>query len=393
MAGETSTSTETSTDTTDANETTVAPDVLLAESQGIEMVSDEDLMGFDTDPEKTAADKVIADEAAATEKAAADKVIADKAITDKAAADKVIADAKDAAVKGDKSKDVKTGDSSTSSDETHPKGYVPLEAVKEVRETNKYLKDQIALLQQQIDAKVAPKVEPEKAPEPPTFDVLSDEDFKSLAEDEPTKALLYVTKLNAHNVELAKFEAAQTTAATEKANAAKQESQTAEEVNTIIATTETTMEELVPGIFTEGEVGDVARKEISDFAETLGFDEDMFYLTNPMTQIILPGEDQPLMLGEQAASILSVLVKAKTSIKEAATAVDETALEAKIRKEVEAELVAKFKKDGMEGFRSLTDVTKVDGEKNLGDVPAILTDEQYNLLSEKEQEAYLTGPG
>jgi len=155
------------------------------------------------------------------------------------------------------------------------------------------------------------------------------------------------------------------------------------------------MEEFVPGLFDEGSK---ASEELAAFANDLGFTDDMYYLTNPQTQIILPGETEPLLLGEQAASIIQTLATARTRINDLKeTTVDKDKLreeitkevEANLRKTIEGELLAKFKTGSDESaFRSLTSVPSSETPEFAGKV---LTEAELARLPETEQELYLAG--
>ncbi len=335
-------------------------DAAYAEAQGFEIVTDDQLRGEETE-EESAEEEKTEDKAKETEEKSEEK---------------------EEDTKEEKSTESKAEELTASSESTEkpPKGFVPLAAVKEARAENRYVKEQNLLLQQQLvnmQNMSLPKVEDELQVED-DFKVLSDDDFKDLAEDDAAEALVYMQKLNVFQENQRVNEAHRVT-----------EQQNVDITNDIMSNAQQAMEKAVPGIFDEDSE---AQSELVTFAEDLGFNDDMFYLTNPATKIILPGETEALLLGDQAADILSVLTTARTKISEATTKVDEKAIEARIRKEVEAELVAKFKsKDS--SFRSLSDVPKTnDLTDSMGDYSGkVLSDTQFAKLSSVEQEKYLSG--
>lgn len=381
MAETTSTGSEsTNTDSTSSEAThdvvltTEQSDSDLAASQGLtETIDDKLLMGFDPDETDATDDK----KADTTD----DDETADDKTADDSADDKKADDTKEDEKKATESD---TTDSSDPKAKEVPKGYVKLEALHEARGENRFLKERLATIEQQLAEK--PKVDPVVEPvvEIPEFKVLSEEELTTLAEDNPVEAVLYVTKLNEHNALVQE--------AKRVSDAAEQEAADNDAFTRgVVNTTTDLMETALPGIF---DADSTVQSEIVEFADSIGFADDMFYLTNPETQVILPGEDEPLLLGEQAASILTVLVNARTQITEAKgkeTTVDEKAIEARIRKEVEADLLAKFKKSGGD-FKSLDQIDTTNKDTNLGfAADAVLSDAEFAKLTPAEQETYLSG--
>ena len=372
------------TGTNDAGSESATDTVFDAGGQGLEEVSEALLMGGDEESSDTAADeaaaKVTADEAAAkvTANEAAAKVAADEA------AAKLPTDLKD---KADDLESISKDDpDSSDSKKSHapPKGYVPLAAVKEAREENRYLKDQISQMNNRFDTLAKPGDKPE-AKTDPDFEVLSKADYATLAEDDPGAALIYQHDLISHNESIRA-----------QADDARNAEYAAEETQNIIDTATEAMEKVAPGIF---EDGSEVQAELMTFAEELGFSDDMYYLTNPSTQIILPGQTETLLLGDQAASILSVLVSAKNKISSASKVTAETdatkatevaELTASIRKEVETELLAKFKKETGTEFKSLTSIPKSKDGREFSKTDN-LTEAQLAKLPADEYERYLSG--
>jgi len=372
------TQTETS---TEKGTQTESNDASLALSQGLEEVSEAELMGTDDDTTEETKEKT-------KEETSTDDKSIEETSKEKESSEET-KETKETSTKTDTEKEKSTESDTTASSESSdkiPKGLVKIEALHESRDTNKFLKGRIHELEQQIKSgtvKVEDK-ETQKVIEVPEFEILSNADFKMLSEDSPAEAMQYMHALEAHNALVTKADEATKQAATEQAEAESN----VELTNQIISEATTLMEEAVPGIFDKEST---VQAELVEFADSIGFSDDMFYLTNPETKIILPGSTEALLLGDQAASILKTLATAKSKISEAKTSVDEKTIEARIRKEVEAELVAKFKSDKEGTFKSLSEATKTKGETNLGSTSDVLSDTEYNKLSEKEQEAYLSG--
>jgi len=262
--------------------------------------------------------------------------------------------------------------------EKPPKGFVPLEAVHEVRGENKFLKAQLA----ELTAKVAQlsQVAPQLVVPPPEpvvheftdFVELTDDEFKALAAEDAPEALVYMKQLNAFH------EFQRKTAENARLEEARQEY-----LNDVFTASNAAMEQAVPGIF---DAESPAAKEFEAFAVGLGFTNDMFYLTNPATQIIIPGETEPLLLGEHAAQVVAVLANAMKG--SPVKPVDEAALRATIRRELEGEILQKLKTG--QDFRSLSNVPQATTEVPEKSV-AILSEAQFAKLSSAEQELYLAG--
>jgi hypothetical protein len=265
--------------------------------------------------------------------------------------------------------------------EPPPKGFVPLKAVQEAREENRQLRERLKVLEDKV---LEPEVKPvlETIPEVRAdFKVLTKDEFKELSEESPRDALVYMA-------ELQDFEKAQRMTK----EAASQKASREREVEGLFAESVKLMTEAIPDLFTEGST---AQGDLASFAETIGFTKDMFYLTNPETLVILPGETEPVYLGTQAASFIKMLADLRTKVGKPGDvpAVDQTALrktiEAELRKAIETEVLTKIKTGGKPAFKSMGDVPSSDSE-----IPAskgVLTEAQYAALTPPQQKAYLSG--
>lgn len=265
--------------------------------------------------------------------------------------------------------------SETTKEEKTPKGFVPLAALHEVRGENKFLKEQIAKLTEAVSAKPA---EESAKPEPSEFDnfkELTNAEFTKLVEETPSEALLYVNKLS----EYKSYKQEQVVKAHEELAAQ-------EYLNQVYSKASEVMEEAVPGIFDESSS---ASEEFKSFAVGLGFDETMFYLTNPATQVILPGDNTPGVLGEHAAQIIKVLAQARAIINNKASSdVNVDKIKADLRKEIETEVMSKVK--AKPAFRSLNSVPDT-GDARPQFADTVLSEAQFAKLNSKEQEIYLAG--
>jgi len=263
--------------------------------------------------------------------------------------------------------------------EPPPKGFVPLKAVQEVREENRALKERLKAIEAKLDpeVKVAPVTIPEVRAD---FKVLSRDELKELTEESPRDAVLYMA-------ELRDFEIAQRMTAEAKDAEAKR----SVEVANLFSESVKLMEAAVPDIFTEGST---AQQDLADFAETIGFTKDMFYLTNPETMIILPGETEPVYLGSQAASFIKMLADLRNKKPGDVPAADQTALrktiEAELRATIEAEVLSKIKTGvGKPAFKSMGDIPSSDAETPSSQ--KMLTEAQVSKLSPAALKAYLSG--
>lgn len=365
-------------------------DTSVVDAQGLVTVSDADLGGIEDDPEDTgdpedkgaSEDKDDPKDTGDSEDKGDPKDTGDPEDKDDPEDPKDKDDPEDLEDKTTKESDLSAA--SKSKVVKPPKGFVPTKAIQEARQENSFLKGQLRSVQDQMDALqtqiLTPKKEVEKAPD--DFKELSESEYATLVDDSPAEALLYMRNLNKYQ---------QTQYAKERETFESDRMKEQEAV--IMADATGQMEKLAPGIFDKDST---VHDDLVEFADTLGFSEDLFYLTHPGTQVILPGEAEPLFLGDQAASILGVLLNAKTQLGEKKTTVDPVVdadklkeLEASIRATVEKELLEKFKTDKDATFRSLQQISKSKDTHDFG--TDILSSAQFNKLTEADQEKYLSG--
>lgn len=252
--------------------------------------------------------------------------------------------------------------------EAPPKGFVPTKAIQEAREENRYLKEQIKALQEKVDA-IAQNKESKVEETEEEFKVLSKLELIELAEESPQEAIAYMLELQNYKEQQA-----------EKQQSEKQRAEAHEQAKILFKETADLMEQAVPGIFDEK--SDTQTKLV-EFAESLGFTEDLFFLTNPETMIVLPGETTPRYLGKQAAGVLKFIAGLKDKV-----AVDSEAIVKKLRSEIENEVLKKVKSSG-KSFKSLNDITT--SESDAPKAKRTLSEAELMKLSDKELQAYLSG--
>jgi hypothetical protein len=142
------------------------------------------------------------------------------------------------------------------------------------------------------------------------------------------------------------------------------------------------MEDAVPGLF---DTASQASDDLREFAQGIGFTDELFYLTNPSTQIILPGQSEPILLGAQAAKILRVIATMKNA---QPTKVDVEAIKESVKRDLEKSIIGKVKQGT--DFKSLAAVpTSEESRPEFSD--KVLSEAQFMKLSTKEQELYLAG--
>jgi len=243
-----------------------------------------------------------------------------------------------------------------------PKGFVPTAALHEVRGENKFLKQQIAELTAAL--KTPAQEASQETRQEDEFQTLSDEEFQELADESPKDALMYMKQLQQH---------------TEFQRQSEIQTQRTQQLYDAVSRD---MEEAVPGLF---DTASQASDDLREFAQGIGFTDELFYLTNPSTQIILPGQSEPVLLGAQAAKILRVIATMKNA---QPTKVDVEAIKESVRKDLEKSIIGKVKQGT--DFKSLAAVpTSEESRPDFSD--KVLSEAQFMKLSTKEQELYLAG--
>ena len=242
-----------------------------------------------------------------------------------------------------------------------PKGFVPLQALKEERAKRKELSQQLIELQEAVELLGKPEAGQEKD----DFTVLSEEEVETLIEEDPQEALRYQVRLQRHQ-------------AKQKAVALATRAEEASVSDGVVA-----LQQVLPDIYDEGSS---SATELADFAVEKGFNPDyLTLLTDPRTKIISPDGKEKVVLGVGAASVVKMLteLKAAASVSEADL---RESMEKEITEEVTKKILAKMKGDATQ--ISINDLPGAP-EEIRGDT--ILTEEEMARLPKAELEAYMRG--
>lgn len=243
-----------------------------------------------------------------------------------------------------------------------PKGYVPIQALKEARETIKKKNAKIAELEAQ-----------EKKEDGKEFKLLSEQEFLELQRNDPDEAQLYIFREQRYR----------------EKEKLQQEVQADEErleqyhENRSIQAVETVQKEF-PDYYNP-ESG--AMKKMAEFAISQGFDPEMLnYMTMPKTLILPPGGEAPITLGEGAASLIRLIGKTMALDPEAVKADTIAELEKTITEKIKKELGEKLNNE----TGSFTSIADVGGEQtDVGKKTKVMSEAQWANLTEEQQEALL----
>lgn len=216
--------------------------------------------------------------------------------------------------------DTEKSESDDSKPDKPPKGYVPIQALKQARETIKAKNAKIAELTAKEDGEEE-------------FKPLTETEYKDLLDNDPDAAALYNFRYNNYK-EKSKLqdEVADTEAKLEQFHQS-------EALNAV--------EEIkreIPEFHTDKEL----QASMIKYATDNGFDiEYLGYMSKPGTMILPPGADAPFVLGKGAASLVKLIHKSMQNSPEA--------LRASIREEVTKEVTDKVTKELMAKINNDTD--------------------------------------
>lgn len=264
-----------------------------------------------------------------------------------------------------------------------PEGYVPLAALREERTQRKQLADDLANLRAELQAlKTAPK-----AGEEPEFKILSEAEFNQLVEDAPVEAIKYTKKLQEYEAKQAKV------------NEVKKQTEAQEQwEQSVVGKTIQRIETEVPGIYDDEAT---INSELTAFASEQGLDPVyLSVFSDPRTRIIPPGQKNPIILGEGAAELISMLYKVYSAKgkgsreaieKELRTAFD-TELSEKLAAK-EAEVTEKITKEVMGKLKEQPTYRSLGDAPGSGDTPLSgpLTEAQIAKMSPEELRRALGG--
>jgi hypothetical protein len=262
----------------------------------------------------------------------------------------------------------KPAEETKASPEKPPAGYVPWQALRDERDLVVSLREELATM----------KAEAEKDTED-TFKVLSDEELKELAEDDPVEAVMYQNRLNKHLREQQEKEAKQE---------AQREQSYADEA--VINQSFERMEKAVPGLLDKS---NPINQELTQFAVDNGFEPDYIAaMTAPGTLILPAGAKNPVLLGPGAAGLVGMIYKLHSTLKENDPETLRAQIKAKVEKEltqtITEQLIKKFKSPaGGEEFKSIGEVPG--GPDEVPDVSGGFTEAQYANMSPEQRDKLL----
>lgn len=267
-----------------------------------------------------------------------------------------------------------------------PKGYVPLQALHESRTRITGLQAEVT----QLKAKLYEATKPQKV-EPPLvtetevtkfkdFKVLSKTEAAALMEDNTTAGLEYVEKLSDYMDYSSRLAKQQALDASTKSKEAQEEAEAAKVRESVY----TEFERLIPNIMAEDRT---VSNDWADFAESKGFNEDLFPLLSPDT-IISPAGKEPFRVGKNAVGLLKMIMELRK-------APSKDDLKKQIRTELTTELKAEL------GNKAVADIkSKKSAKPQMQDIPdaakstpklVVLSDKAYEKLSEQDKQRYLQG--
>jgi hypothetical protein len=273
--------------------------------------------------------------------------------------------------KDEKKQDESKEDSPT--EDKPPKGFVPIQALHQERGQRQMLTIEVQQLKSELEALKSGKTEDQNAaPHDDDFNVLSDEEFDALLEEDPVEAIKYDRKFRAYEARQA-----------EKAKSERAERQ-------LIDQSVGMMEEAVPGLYDQD--SDVNQR-LTEFAIEKGFaDMDgLALVTDPRTKIVPHNGGKPRALGQTAAHFVVML---HNLFKEASLPKDdagrEKALMDRVKAEVTQELLGKIKQPTGAEHKSIADMPG-DAGSDVLNLSGPLTEAAFANLSDADQRRLLGG--
>lgn len=278
-----------------------------------------------------------------------------------------------------------------------PKGYVPHQALVEAREKVKEERrgrlaaEEKALAAEKRAAELAAQKKPQAAEVDPReerfkdFKQLSREEFRALQEDDPTGAQDYLFDLDEYRI----YQTEKRAEEDQKKQAIEAEKRIEQARKEIVSTAVEDMKAAAPVLFGEDPK---AAKEMDEalkvFAEEHGMDRaSLAILTDPETEIIIPGDSNRYVLGSAAAGLLKMVINAHKTL----SSIDPDVIKAAAEKEVEGKVtraIASKLKDGGD-IRSLGDAASSGVEKL--DMTKPVSERDWAKLTPEERKRRLGG--
>lgn len=262
--------------------------------------------------------------------------------------------------------------------EKPPKGYVPLQALREERHARQALQEESALLlnqAQELQARLQAaeniirtmQEEGKQIPRPKgveDFRELSETEFEELMEEDPAQAMKYLHQLEKHREQT------------------KQINEIKAKENAIIQQSYQMAMEQAPEIFSDPQY----HTTLIDCATEAGIPKAyLAALTNPNTRLLLSDGVSEVILGPAAAGITLLIDRYYKALNN--TRQQETKLRENIKKEVAKELLQKLKTEG--GFKNLDMLSTAQGETD--NTKGMFTEETYARMSPEQRRAALGG--
>lgn len=198
------------------------------------------------------------------------------------------------------------------------------------------------------------------------FKVLSEPELEELMEDDPMKAVKYTAKLQGHY---------------RQEDARRQQDAQRE---SIVSESMGRISDIVPGIYDQG--SDVGLK-LTEYAVDKGFDvSTLAALSNPGTQIIVPGENSPRLVGDGAVALVGM-------INSGFRGGDDSALRAQIEKEVTERVTKEFtrKLKASPGAPNLGDLPASSKESSISSTWKPMSETELRVLTPDQRERYRRG--
>ena len=215
------------------------------------------------------------------------------------------------------------------------------------------------------------------------FKILSKTEAAALMEDHAAAGLEYVEKLSEYMDFSSRMAEQKVKDAITKSQEAQAEAEAEKENESVYAE----FERLIPNIMAED-------REVSDdwanFAESKGFNEDLFPLLSPNT-LITPAGKEPFRVGKNAVGLLKMIVELRKTP-------DKEALKKKIKGDLTKEIKAELGNKVVDELKSKK--SKTPARPQIHDIPdaakrtpqvAVLSDAAYLKLSEQDRQKYLMG--
>lgn len=261
---------------------------------------------------------------------------------------------------------------------------------KELQQKNEDLLRELGQLRESIEEFKSSQEKKEKKPD---FQLLSDEEFEELLEEDPTEAIKYQRKLWQWNEEQRQEQDAER-------QRQERDRRIADKEDALVQASVSRLKGSLPELF---EAESTLAVDLTEFVERHGFDNKDYLnaMTDPATRIILPDPKDrskavTVPLGEGAVALTEMIHKLwrrekdnnPDKLRETIRAELEAEYKGKLE-ELQKKIASKFKKDPSSAFADLGEVPTSSDENIGGD--GLLTEESYWKMTAAERERALGG--